>query len=140
MYDLEIDEEERFWCWLFVLNDVLIFKFLMDFELFDLIFMILYGLLLVFVWFVVCVDIFWYLMLILFFLECNGCVKLVLEYSFVLWCNIKRMFDIIIIIKKNLIIDIMYIYSVLFELDIIYLLLCWFMVVVVDCFICFWVF
>lgn len=58
MFGLEINEGERVDWWFFVLKDVLIFKYLIEFELFEFKYIILYLYLLVFGWVVVCVDIF----------------------------------------------------------------------------------
>lgn len=42
MFGLEINEDERVGCWLFVLKDELIFKYLIEFELFEFKYIILY--------------------------------------------------------------------------------------------------
>lgn len=109
MFGLEINEDEKVDCWFFVLKDVLIVKYLIEFELFEFKYIILYWLLLVFGWFVVCVDIFLWLNFIFFFFICKWCVELVLEYIF-FWWNIINMFDIIMIIMKIFVSGIMYIY------------------------------
>lgn len=132
-------EEERSRCWLLVSNDILIFKLLIDSESSDSIFMISYWLLLVSVWFVVCVDILRHSILISPLLKCKECVKSAWEHILALRCNIKRMFDTTITTKKNPMTDIMYTYSISVELDITYLLLCWSMGDAVDWPIRFWV-